>query len=271
MAYNVDTWDELVTICASNYTEIKISHDENDQPRVWDFNELYPTGNFPVCSINCKGKITIDGNGATILRPYINNKDLFYFGRGSSGGVTHEITGVKIINAYVTNSGRIISANGYGGVDVNDCQVSGLLVDSTAFKTDTNYNRNINVNRCGINLKLFGSSNPCNQANITPFQDCNIKISGKTTGSLTLKLLDSRLIGQTPNSLQFTASQYSCIEVAQTNNSFVTYTDTTPTFCLVNKDLVPEDKIDPAFYKLTTEQMHSPSYLQSIGFPCEGE
>nr|DAD58872.1 MAG TPA: hypothetical protein [Caudoviricetes sp.] len=31
MAYNVDTWDELVTICASgNYTEIKISHDEND-------------------------------------------------------------------------------------------------------------------------------------------------------------------------------------------------------------------------------------------------
>lgn len=247
---SVSTWDALRTAVsnAGSSDIVKLTADI-------DMNDEYRTGVDDTKRII--GSCTIDGDGHTIRNiRYIGG--IYLFSTPSSNSWL-TVKDIKLENMII-ESGRA-----FRRVQIYDSDVTLELENGTELADSSN----IAFTRCGVDCKGYGDAKFI--AEVHWLDDNNINLTGQF---YTVKLAPRRTFISGDFSVD--NSQYLVIQVAIKSVFTATFSGriwgtTSSTYtkgCAIDRTVAPgEISYEGVFLQCTTEQIKSPSYLTSQGFP----
>ena len=277
--YIVDTWADFVTAVGESDAYVECA-----EGTVWDMNDIAPDGISSRINIYAK---SINGNGVIIKKLYFTSNASFFFANSTS------VTGVDFLDSLV-ESGTFIYRS--GAATFQECRFSGIIQDSTFFYNTAN--SSAYIKRSSINLQFQGNSLLCcgyyvgNGTGGRPIicENCNVRLSGSSTNSSTITSYDSNykynlitfenclISGVNPFKYLYVSwawssgtysSKYSVFDIVCSSGQFITNAPRYSSIvnCIINSDKLNGATVDTAIKKVTDDQLHDASYLQSIGFP----
>lgn len=277
--YIVDTWADFVTAVGKSDAYVECA-----EGTVWDMNDIAPDGINSRINIYAK---SINGNGAIIKKTYFTSNGSFFFANSTS------VTGVDFLDSLIESGTFIYRA---GAATFQECRFSGIIQDSTFFYNTAN--SSAYIKRSSINLQFQGNSLLCcgyyvgNGIGGRPIicQNCNVRLSGSSTNSSTITSYDSNykynlitfenclISGVNPFKYLYVSwawssgtysSKYSVFDIVCSLGQFITNAPRYSSIvnCIINSDKLNGATVDTAIKKVTDDQLHDASYLQSIGFP----
>lgn len=277
--YIVDTWADFVTAVGESDAYVECA-----EGTVWDMNDIAPDGISSRINIYAK---SINGNGVIIKKLYFTSNASFFFANSTS------VTGVDFLDSLV-ESGTFIYRS--GAATFQECRFSGIIQDSTFFYNTAN--SSAYIKRSSINLQFQGNSLLCcgyyvgNGTGGLPIicENCNVRLSGSSTNSSTITSYDSNykynlitfenclISGVNPFKYLYVSwawssgtysSKYSVFDIVCSSGQFITNAPRYSSIvnCIINSDKLNGATVDTAIKKVTDDQLHDASYLQSIGFP----
>ena len=279
--YIVDTWADFVTAVGKSGVYVECA-----EGAVWDMNDIASEGISAEVNINCK---SVEGNGVTV-------KNLFFTSNGKLSFKSEvAFTNVNFLNFLVEN-GRFINVAGSSSPSISKCKFSGVVQDSNfAYNAQSKI---LDINRCSLNLQFQGNSllycgyyvgNGIGGLGLK-CQNCNVRLSGSSTNSSTIKSYDSNykynlitfesclISGVNPFKYLYVSwawssgtysSKYSVFDIVCSSGQFITNAPRYSSIvnCIINSDKLNGATVDTAIKKVTDDQLHDALYLQSIGFP----
>ena len=267
---DVHSWDELIAIMnAGTEKQIKIQ----DANQVWDFENLYIDGDIP--EMRPTDNSIIDFNGLTILRPFFRNTSMIV---QTNGWTNLEFHNLKVINMLCETDTKLFRVeSSMNTFTFYDSQFTGTIIDSAVVG-----NGFVGFERCGMFLKCIGSGSIKSGADTAIFTDSNVRIEGDATtaSGCYIELRNSKMEGVVAfpfnvcdNRSNGNRSEYSVIEMQEISEYRLISPDQVETShgILLNQDLIYPNQNRQGFNLLTSQQLLSPTYLRSIGFPCEGD
>lgn len=277
--YIVDTWADFVTAVGKSDVYVECA-----EGTVWDMNDIAPDGINSRINIYAK---SISGNGVIIKKTYFTSNGSFYFANSTS------VTGVDFLDSLIESGTFIYRA---GAATFQECRFSGIIQDSTFFYNTAN--SSAYIKRSSINLQFQGNSLLCcgyyvgNGIGGRPIicENCNVRLSGSSTNSSTITSYDSNykynlitfenclISGVNPFKYLYVSwawssgtysSKYSVFDIVCSSGQFITNAPRYSSIvnCIINSDKLNGATVDTAIKKVTDDQLHDASYLQSIGFP----
>ncbi len=277
--YIVDTWADFVTAVGKSDVYVECA-----EGTVWDMNDIAPDGINSKINIYAK---SISGNGAIIKKAYFTSNGSFFFANSTS------VTGVDFLDSLIESGTFIYRA---GAATFQECRFSGIIQDSTFFYNTAN--SSAYIKRSSINLQFQGNSLLCcgyyvgNGIGGRPIicENCNVRLSGSSTNSSTITSYDSNykynlitfenclISGVNPFKYLYVSwawssgtysSKYSVFDIVCSSGQFITNAPRYSSIvnCIINSDKLNGATVDTAIKKVTDDQLHDASYLQSIGFP----
>lgn len=277
--YIVDTWADFVTAVGKSDVYVECA-----EGTVWDMNDIAPDGINSKINIYAK---SISGNGAIIKKTYFTSNGSFFFANSTS------VTGVDFLDSLIESGTFIYRA---GAATFQECRFSGIIQDSTFFYNTAN--SSAYIKRSSINLQFQGNSLLCcgyyvgNGIGGRPIicENCNVRLSGSSTNSSTITSYDSNykynlitfenclISGVNPFKYLYVSwawssgtysSKYSVFDIVCSSGQFITNAPRYSSIvnCIINSDKLNGATVDTAIKKVTDDQLHDASYLQSIGFP----
>ena len=270
--YIPTTWAEFVTAIGTSGAYVSLA-----EGTVWDMNEIAPSG---------AGTVTVSatqvtGNGATI-------KNLYFNGGGFDFTANTAISNMKFTNVLAENSANVFRChenqnNVYPSL--SQVTISGKIVDSNLFRADYSDGRHqITTNRCAINVEISGDSAFAKTGSGTYpwlklFYD-NIKTTGSSTYSSAQNMQLQNTLWQGDWTLKASYFVGGSGGIISSNNIFDVNVPVTATVsvnsnytanvkqCIFNGSKIASGATLAAqITQVTDEQLHSASYLNSIGFP----
>jgi hypothetical protein len=279
--YIVDTWADFVTAVGKSDVYVECA-----EGTVWDMNDIAPDGISSRINIYAK---SINGNGVIIKKLYFTSNASFFFANSTS------VTGVDFLDSLV-ESGTFIYRS--GSATFQECRFSGIIQDSIFFYNTAN--SSAYIKRSSINLQFQGNSLFCNGhyaggigGRGLNLSFCNVSFSGKSANSsaitnysqankYNLVGFDNCLVSGT-NPFKFLyvcwdstysnyniGSNYSVFDIIFESGQIITNAPNriySTTNCLINSDKLNGAEVLSAFTRVTDDQLHDATYLQSIGFP----
>ena len=277
--YIVDTWADFVTAVGKSDVYVECA-----EGTVWNMNDIAPDGINSRINIYAK---SISGNGVIIKKMYFTSNGSFSFANSTS------VTGVDFLD-FLIESGTFIYRS--GAATFQECRFSGIIQDSTFFYNTAN--SSAYIKRSSINLQFQGNSLLCcgyyvgNGTGGRPIicENCNVRLSGSSTNSSTITSYDSNykynlitfenclISGVNPFKYLYVSwawssgtysSKYSVFDIVCSSGQFITNAPRYSSIvnCIINSDKLNGATVDTAIKKVTDDQLHDASYLQSIGFP----
>lgn len=277
--YIVDTWADFVTAVGKSDAYVECA-----EGTVWDMNDIAPDGISSKINIYAK---SINGNGVIIKKLYFTSNASFFFANSTS------VTGVDFLDSLV-ESGTFIYRS--GSATFQECRFSGIIQDSTFFYNTAN--SSAYIKRSSINLQFQGNSLLCcgyyvgNGIGGRPIicENCNVRLSGSSTNSSTITSYDSNykynlitfenciISGVNPFKYLYVSwawssgtysSKYSVFDIVCSSGQSIINAPRYSSIvnCIINSDKLNGATVDTAIKKVTDDQLHDASYLQSIGFP----
>ncbi len=228
---------------------------------------------------------TIDLCGHTIKNVNINSSANRYFLKPNTDDSTDcTIKNGTIQSLYCTNLDSIIDyKNYYGTIYLTDLKISGEFVMSNS-STALFYAGYIRFTRCSINIKI-NNSLPAfysgKQSSAT-YEYCNIRLEAECKDNIFRGTpAHSKFTGKLKSSRSFPiyifgyggADNVIAIElISETENSKFSFSSDYPTgYSILDSELASQavwaEKRETYVKYLTTAQMKSAEYLNSIGFP----
>lgn len=277
--YIVDTWADFVTAVGKSDVYVECA-----EGTVWDMNDIAPDGISSRINIYAK---SINGNGVIIKKLYFTSNASFFFANSTS------VTGVDFLDSLV-ESGTFIYRS--GSATFQECRFSGIIQDSTFFYNTAN--SSAYIKRSSINLQFQGNSllycgyyvgNGIGGLGLK-CQNCNVRLSGSSTNSSTITSYDSNykynlitfenclISGVNPFKYLYVSwawssgtysSKYSVFDIVCSSGQSIINAPRYSSIvnCIINSDKLNGATVDTAIKKVTDDQLHDASYLQSIGFP----
>jgi hypothetical protein len=277
--YIVDTWADFVTAVGKSDVYVECA-----EGTVWDMNDIAPDGINSKINIYAK---SINGNGVIIKKLYFTSNASFFFANSTS------VTGVDFLDSLIESGTFIYRA---GAATFQECRFSGIIQDSTFFYNTAN--SSAYIKRSSINLQFQGNSLLCcgyyvgNGIGGRPIicENCNVRLSGNSTHSSAITSYDSNykynlitfenclISGVNPFKYLYVSwawssgtysSKYSVFDIVCSLGQFITNAPRYSSIvnCIINSDKLNGATVDTAIKKVTDDQLHDASYLQSIGFP----
>lgn len=277
--YIVDTWADFVTAVGKSDVYVECA-----EGTVWDMNDIAPDGINSKINIYAK---SISGNGAIIKKTYFTSNGSFFFANSTS------VTGVDFLDSLIESGTFIYRA---GAATFQECRFSGIIQDSTFFYNTAN--SSAYIKRSSINLQFQGNSLLCcgyyvgNGIGGRPIicENCNVRLSGSSTNSSTITSYDSNykynlitfenclISGVNPFKYLYVSwawssgtysSKYSVFDIVCSSGQSIINAPRYSSIvnCIINSDKLNGATVDTAIKKVTDDQLHDASYLQSIGFP----
>ena len=270
--YVPSIWSEFVTAIGTQNAYVALA-----AGTVWDMNEIAPTG-VGLITVNA---VSIAGNCAEI-------KNLFFNNGGFKLQYNVTISNLKFINMLAESCNYIfgIDVYEYRYPYLSKVSISGKLVDSTLLKSGVAYDQGrqkMTLSQCAINLEFSGTSAFAKVGTGSyehiALSACNIKTAGTSsnTSSQTFKIENSLWTGDWV--LKY-ASIVGGSNVVSSNSIFDVNVPSTAEIsvnssytgnvrqCLINSDKITSGaSVAAQLTGVTTEQLHSAAYLDSIGFP----
>lgn len=277
--YIVDTWADFVTAVGKSDVYVECA-----EGTVWDMNDIAPDGINSRINIYAK---SISGNGAIIKKTYFTSNGSFFFANSTS------VTGVDFLDSLIESGTFIYRA---GAATFQECRFSGIIQDSTFFYNTAN--SSAYIKRSSINLQFQGNSLLCcgyyvgNGIGGRPIicENCNVRLSGSSTISSTITSYDSNykynlitfenclISGVNPFKYLYVSwawtsgtysSKYSVFDIVCSSGQSIINAPRYSSIvnCIINSDKLNGATVDTAIKKVTDDQLHDASYLQSIGFP----
>ena len=277
--YIVDTWADFVTAVGKSDVYVECA-----EGTVWDMNDIAPDGISSRINIYAK---SINGNGVIIKKLYFTSNASFFFANSTS------VTGVDFLDSLV-ESGTFIYRS--GSAMFQECRFSGIIQDSTFFYNTAN--SSAYIKRSSINLQFQGNSLLCcgyyvgNGTGGRPIicENCNVRLSGNSTHSSAITSYDSTykynlilfdncfISGVNPFKYLYDSwrwssgtysSKYSVFDIVCSSGQSIINAPRYSSIvnCIINSDKLNGATVDTAIKKVTDDQLHDASYLQSIGFP----
>lgn len=277
--YIVDTWADFVTAVGKSDVYVECA-----EGTVWDMNDIAPDGISSRINIYAK---SINGNGVIIKKLYFTSNASFFFANSTS------VTGVDFLDSLV-ESGTFIYRS--GSATFQECRFSGIIQDSTFFYNTAN--SSAYIKRSSINLQFQGNSLLCcgyyvgNGIGGRPIicENCNVRLSGNSTHSSAITSYDSNykynlitfenclISGVNPFKYLYVSwawssgtysSKYSVFDIVCSSGQSIINAPRYSSIvnCIINSDKLNGATVDTAIKKVTDDQLHDASYLQSIGFP----
>lgn len=271
--YVPSTWAEFVTAIGTASAYVSVP-----EGTVWDMNDIAPEGISSAITVAAN---RVEGNGAEI-------RNLFFTGGGKfscTSGVT--VTGIAFKNLLIESGSVLLEAMTSSTVTLRECVFAGKIADAYFVGRNTfDVLWRMAMYRCAINLEVSGGSCPFLSGNgSVPYHTltyCNIKTTGSGSSSYaqSIRLNNSLWTGDLTNTTWViggdsgATSYYSIFDVNVPVSKGLrvasTYTGNVVE-CLYNSDKVASGAtVDSPLIGCTTEQLHSASYLHSIGFPIAG-
>lgn len=250
--YEVDNWADLKTKVASAASgdTVKLTADI-------DLNDGYASGITNADTIN--GSCTIDGDGHTIRNATYVGSGFLLCAPSSDSYLT--IRNVKLENVDI-QTGALSFSN---RVKFYDSDITIKLENGTRL----DYSGNIGFISCGVTIRGYG--NVIIDAENLWQDDDNFTIEGSFDR---VKLAPRRtfISGEfSVNSGQYLTIQYAIKSVFTAMFSGEIRGTTTSAYnkgCAIDREAAPGNITYPnVFLQCTTEQIKSPSYLDSQGFP----
>lgn len=242
--YIVESWTELSSVMeeSTNYVKLK----EN---AVIDFNEIYPEGIPYNLDINAH----LDGNNGEMRNAYFSNIACsIYFKDAKNLGVVN-----LFINKPSGYSGAAFSMG-----KMSNCRFSGIIQSGTLIGSSGGeiYNSSF---RFKFNGGGFGGSGDA--YSLLNYENCQFIFSGGNaeSGFALSHFKNCKFKGTIPFAFNPNSCD-TCVIDAEISemSSYTVYTSS-----IVNSTKIPQSFTSVGLSKVTTEQMRSVSYLQSIGFP----
>ncbi len=277
--YIVDTWADFVTAVGKSDVYVECA-----EGTVWDMNDIAPDGISSRINIYAK---SINGNGVIIKKLYFTSNASFFFANSTS------VTGVDFLDSLIESGTFIYRA---GAATFQECRFSGIIQDSTFFYNTAN--SSAYIKRSSINLQFQGNSLLCcgyyvgNGIGGRPIicENCNVRLSGSSTNSSTITSYDSNykynlitfenclISGVNPFKYLYVSwawssgtysSKYSVFDIVCSSGQSIINAPRYSSIvnCIINSDKLNGATVDTAIKKVTDDQLHDASYLQSIGFP----
>lgn len=260
--YVVTTWAELASKVSESGKYIKLGNDI-------DLNDEYPEGLTSGLTINCA---EIDGDGKTIKNLYFKSGRLFY----CEGNRTWKNTNILNFVLGDGNNGAAFHYNGtvYNTLTFKQCKLSGRLNSGL---NDNNRvilaSGRLKFNRCSLNI--YFSENTSTLAKSPDWRDvvtllyCNCNFTGVTDKGLNMVLDNSYVKGTLENATisttasSGTASIYSVLDITVAECTGGNGTN----LVLCNSEKC--STISEYLTSVTSAQLTSAAYLDSIGFPIQ--
>lgn len=262
--YVVTTWDELASKTSESNVYIKLGNNI-------DMNTEYPEGLTSGLTVNCA---QIDGDGKTINNLYLQSGALITCAGRNSTWKNTELFNWSIGNG---SNAASITANGNtsGTYTFSQCKLSGRLNggsgDNTSFLVASG---RIKFYRSSINFQMTANTSTVDMSgdwrNCCTMEYCNVNFIGETDKTLNIVLVNSYIKG-TLSSATLTATRYPDGQVSVYSVLDITaaaYTaDSTTNLVLANSEKC--SSIGQYLTSVTSAQLTSAAYLDSIGFPIQ--
>lgn len=277
--YIVDTWADFVTAVGKSDVYVECA-----EGTIWDMNDIAPDGINSRINIYAK---SISGNGVIIKKTYFTSNGSFFFANSTS------VTGVDFLDSLIESGTFIYRA---GAATFQECRFSGIIQDSTFFYNTAN--SSAYIKRSSINLQFQGNSLLCcgyyvgNGIGGRPIicENCNVRLSGNSTHSSAITSYDSNykynlitfenclISGVNPFKYLYVSwawssgtysSKYGVFDIVCSSGQSIINAPRYSSIvnCIINSDKLNGATVDTAIKKVTDDQLHDASYLQSIGFP----
>lgn len=302
--YIIQSWSEFKSAFTS---DSKYWYKIKDNS-VWDMNELEPSGDSPSISINNYYSKYINGNGVVIKNLRLKSNPFFRLTHNSPDPIY--ISNFIIENIYGQNNLVYLDQSSdavNGTITFNDCIITGFFTQPVFkyWKGDYYNIRRVYLNRCGVDIDIMGNTafqyrmpfiftdSYCKLKyynNILPkvLGDHNGNYISTTMPKFNNTFVDIDIMNRTSGGV---ISFY--ISSDSTNSIYNIKTPTTSDSLLEIHDASGLVLLNSSFYKancptkatggvydwsafpsikrLTDDQMKSPSYIRSIGFPIGGD
>lgn len=272
--YVPTTWAEFVTAIGTSGAYVSVP-----EGTVWDMNEIQPTGVGTLTVAAAR----IIGNGAEI-------KNLLFNGGGFDFTANTAISNMKFTNFLAENSSTVFKCQSFQNhvyPSLSLVTISGKLVESHLFQANYgSYTQQITLSRCAVNAEFSGESAFIfGGAGAYPWLKmlyCNINTTGSSTytDAQDLQMQNTLWRGDWIMKRALFIGGYSGGNIISSNNIIDANVPATASVevnssyssnvkqCIFNSDKIASGAaVDSVYTKLTTEQLHSASYLQGIGFP----
>lgn len=243
-----ETWEEFLTAVATDGAYVSMPEGGE-----FDMNKLLPDGITTETPLNCAH---IAGNGFTIRNLYASGVCAF---RRSAAGLV--IERLNFVDFYVIGgkTSAVIYALSPNYVELRESTVSGRIQgNSSSYYA---YGVRSKMYRCSVNMECWKYSGLSGE-----LDNCNVALEVHDRAA-TVTLTNSYLTGSFAAGITLENSARSVMNAVVESG---TVKFTSPTNILVNSDYIAEGvtkNTNSNVLYLTTEQLKSSEYLQSVGFP----
>lgn len=265
-----ENFDEFIT--AIETSGVYVSCPENG---LWNMNKIRRDGITEDIEVKCYG---IDGNNCEIRN---------LFTRGDSTQPVFKFTGrtcyVDSLHfvSFLHNRSNSLFRFDYvhvGEYTFYNCKFSGVMARGSLFSTGSAklYFKSGEKNGCSFDIRFLSSSVFFNDINSTPFYDCNIRFSGKSSGTGTrIRLINSKLQGELPFPKMALSkkSETSLVDMRISSDQAIEEYSTGSTIesVLINTDKTADGaEIPQSLIKVPQSKLTDAEYLNSVGFPIGG-
>lgn len=262
--YVVTTWAELASKTSETGVYIKLGNNI-------DMNTEYPEGLTSGLTVNCA---QIDGDGKTVKNLYLKSGSLITCdGRDSTWKNT------QLLNWEIGNGSNAasITDNGYtyGTYTFSQCKLSGRLDGGSGNKTSfLAATGRIKFYRSSINFQMTANTSTFDMSadwrNCCTMEYCNVNFTGETDETLNIVLVNSYIKGSlasaTLNATRYPDGQVSTYSVLDISAAAFTANSAT-NLVLANSEKC--SNIGQYLTSVTSAQLTSAAYLESIGFPIQ--
>lgn len=262
--YVVTTWAELASKTSETGVYIKLGSNI-------DMNTEYPEGLTSGLTVNCA---QIDGDGKTVKNLYLQSGALITCDGRNSTWKNTEFFNWSIGNG---NNAASITSNGYtsGTYTFNQCKLSGRLNGGSGNNTSfLAASGRIKFYRSSINFQMTANTSTVDMSgdwrNCCTMEYCNVNFTGETDETLNIVLVNSYIKGSlasaTLNATRYPDGQVSTYSVLDISAAAFTANSAT-NLVLANSEKC--SNIGQYLTSVTSAQLTSAAYLESIGFPIQ--
>jgi len=262
--YVVTTWAELASKTSETGVYIKLGSNI-------DMNTEYPEGLTSGLTVNCA---QIDGDGKTVKNLFLKSGALI-----TCAGRNSTWKNAQLLNWVIGDgsSAASITANGStsGTYTFSQCKISGRLNggsgDNTSFLAASG---RIKFYRSSINFQMTANTSTVDMSgdwrNCCTMEYCNVNFSGETDITLNIVLVNSYIKGNLANATisatRYPDGQVSVYSVLDISAAAVSANSAT-NLVLANSEKC--SSIGQYLTSVTSAQLTSAEYLNSIGFPIQ--
>lgn len=272
--YVPSSWAEFVTAIGTQGAYVSLA-----EGTVWDMNNIAPSG---VGIILVKAK-QVSGNGAEIKNLHFNGGGFEFYVQDMNTSISN----MKLTNLLAENGSSVFKCNDYFSriyPSLTQLTITGKIVDSNLFEADYNESQQIYTYRCSINAEFSGNSAFAKTTlgsypHVKLFFD-HIKTSGSSTYSSDQQMQIQNTLWEGDWVCNSAGLVGGSSGVISSNNIFDVNVPATATIfvnsnyasnvkqCIFNGSKIAAGATLAAqITQVTDEQLHSASYLNSIGFP----